>query len=153
MVSCQPTVLTLSRLQSFRVTVGTCFPDLCTDVDVKTVLNDAPGFMSLPKVPDLADGITFRTDDVIGILVERQFWQDYTAVSALATVILFGTLAVLGTAVDLLYEDDAETAARPRGETAPAASKGEQTKLVERRPSSYSALEQREAPAKTGSQP
>ena len=70
-------------------------------------------------------------------------------------MVLFASLAVVGTAVDMLYEDDASAAppARPREESESAAAKGEHTKLVESRPSSYSALERQEGPAGAGGQP
>ena len=62
------------------------------------------------------------------------------------TVLVFASLAVAGTVVDMLYDDDSGPGAPPRPREDPA-TKGEQMKLVEGRPASYSALEQQEGPS------
>ncbi|XP_037080820.1 uncharacterized protein LOC119101575 [Pollicipes pollicipes] len=124
--------------QSFRVTVGTCFPDLCTNGDVKAMLNLAPGFMSLPSEAEQPGGVSFRTDDVTGIDVDKQFWRDYTAVGALGTVVVFVALAVGGTLVDLMEEEVGPAAAKPQP-------KGEEMRLLDGKPASYSALDSKPA--------
>ena len=67
-------------------------------------------------------------------------------------MLLFVSLAVAGTAVDMLYEEESAAAASspPREDRV---DKSEQTKLVEGRPASYSALERQEAPTRTSGQP
>ena len=54
-----------------------------------------------------------------------------------------------GTAVDMLYEEESAPC-RPREDRL---DKSEQTKLVEGRPASYSALETQEGPTRSSGQP